>query len=181
MAEHICKVCGTTYPGNRKRCPKCGCPNGDSVPAYLRCKRCGTVMTSRKKTCPGCGQPISPATATVVLLPPDAEKTTRRRIVIWCTVTLTVLIICIGEFFIVKQLYAGYAYRHSLELWNTPGSIDANRKTPDPVYNEPTVTDVPDSLIDTLINARNDIPEEERHERDAATETGEPQDTLMYQ
>jgi len=55
--------------------------------------------------------------------------------------------VAVGEIFVVSRLYQQETYRESLQLWNTPENIDANRRSPDPVYEEPAAPEVPDSLF----------------------------------
>lgn len=145
--DNICKVCGTHYAANVRRCPRCGCPRGGTAPAYLRCKRCGTVMPSSRKTCPGCGQQVTPQTAAGVLLPPDWAKRTRRRR--WGFIAgVAVLAAAVTvEAFVVKAVYSNITYSRSLHLWNSGGSIEANRRAPDPVHQE-VETAAADSLTD---------------------------------
>lgn len=152
-AETICKVCGEHYPAKQRKCPKCGCPKGGNKPAYLRCKRCGIVFTSRREKCPGCGQRITPQTAAGVLLPPGEAARRRRTIVHWCIAVVVLLLILITEGFLVKSIYANIAYRESLQLWNCGGSVEANRRAPDPIYEEPVAPEASDSLTDSAAAA----------------------------
>ena len=55
-----------------------------------------------------------------------------------------------GETFLVKSIYANVTYRECLDLWNCGGSVAANKRTPDPVY-EGTIEETP---VDTLIDIR---------------------------
>lgn len=134
--QTTCRVCGTTYAATFARCPRCGCERGGTKPAFLRCKRCGTVMPSSRHTCPGCGLDVSPHTATGVLLPPGwaAEgRRQRRRLVVGAVVLVVLLIV---EAFVVRAVFSHVTYSESLHLWNSGGSIEANRRAPDPVYQE---------------------------------------------
>lgn len=147
--EHICKVCGTHYPVKKSRCPKCGCHDGETVPAFLRCKRCGTVFPSKHKECPACGQIVSPQTATGTVLPAGYAKRERR----WRTgliiAAAATLLVVLGELFLVRVIYANVTYHESLRLWQSGGSIEANRRAPDPVYEEPVIPEIPDSLFNS--------------------------------
>lgn len=147
MDENICRVCGTHYPGRKAKCPRCGCPRGGTVPAYLRCTRCDTVLSSRHKTCPGCGQTISPSTARVAFLPPRRPGSGRRAAIAWTVGIVAAVAVLAAEAFIVEGIYANRAYNRALDLWDCGGSIEANRREPDPVYEQPAAPEVPDSLF----------------------------------
>jgi len=151
--ENVCKVCSHHYPADVRKCPKCGCPQGGNKPAYLRCKRCGTVFSSRRQTCPSCGIHVSPQTAAGILLPPGEAERHRRAIVRWSVAAVALLLLLIIEGFVVKNVYANLAYRESLHLWNCGGSIEANRRAPDPVYEEVVTPSVIDSLFQEVANA----------------------------
>lgn len=145
--EHICKVCGTHYEQRKSRCPKCGCRHDETVPAFLRCKRCGTVFPSKSKQCPACGQSVSPQTATGTLLPAGYERRRRRTRTSYILATAVLLLLLVGEGFLVNAVYANITYHESLRMWQTGGSIEANRRAPDPVYEEPVLPEIPDSLF----------------------------------
>ena len=77
MSEnHVCRVCGTTYPPSQASCPRCGALPGTARPAYLRCRQCGAVFPSSCTLCTACRQVVSPRTASVVLLS-DVPQTLR--------------------------------------------------------------------------------------------------------
>lgn len=77
MSEnHVCRVCGTTYPPSQTSCPRCGALPGTARPAYLRCRQCGAVFPSSCTLCTACRQVVSPRTASVVLLS-DVPQTLR--------------------------------------------------------------------------------------------------------
>lgn len=168
MNQTKCKVCGQVYPESQPNCPRCGCPQGATVPAYLRCKRCGTVLSSRHRTCPHCGQAISPQTATVVLLRdvpaspsapsaarparrtprPAASQSRGRQWLRWSGGVAAALVVLVAEGFLVKTIYANITYRECLDLWNCGGSVAANRRAPDPVYEDTVEETLSDSLAD---------------------------------
>lgn len=170
MSQTTCKVCGRIYSADQKSCPRCGCLQGATIPAYLRCKRCGTVLPSSQRNCPKCGQPISPQTAGVVLFrdlagkPSAAASATplnqgkpkrpstpiskRQRIWRWIGGIAAALLVLVGETFLVKTIYANVTYRECLELWNCGGSVAANRRAPDPVYEDTVEETTTDSLAD---------------------------------
>lgn len=140
MDENICKVCGTRYPATERRCPHCGCRTGAAVPAYLKCRRCGTVMPSARKRCPGCGDTISPATATAIPLS-DVPQKPRRNSTWWkwALAIAGVIILLTGEALLVRTIYANITCRESLRMWDCGGSVEANRRNPDPYYGDVTL------------------------------------------
>ncbi len=133
MSEYTCKVCGMNFPEKQKTCPRCGCPKGETVPAYLRCNRCGTVMPSKHETCPDCSLDISPQTATACMLPPE-EPGNRRKQKIWRNIAIGILlVVLVGEFFLVKTIYTETSYSNAIELWGEEVAIDKNRRAPDKI------------------------------------------------
>ncbi|MBS7408343.1 MAG: hypothetical protein SOU82_05940 [Alloprevotella sp.] len=146
-----CKVCGTEYPDKKSQCPRCGCRKGETIPANLKCKRCGTTFSSRHKTCPACGIVVSPTTAEVAFLPPSNAKAKMKQRLIWGALWLGLVLVCIGEAFLVKAIYARSAQNTAKELWEANDRIEDNRREPDPIYKQPVVEDTPDSLINDLI------------------------------
>ncbi len=79
----------------------------------------------------------------------------------WKIVLLTVVAIgvLVGEYFLVAMCYANVTYHESIRLWDSAGSIDANRRQPDPVYQEPVATEVSDSTFDALLSGEGAVDE----------------------
>lgn len=72
----------------------------------------------------------------------------RRKKLLWAASIAAVALLLTGETFLVKSIYANVTYRECLDLWNCGGSVAANKRTPDPVY-EGTIEETPvDSLND---------------------------------
>lgn len=72
----------------------------------------------------------------------------RRKTLLWAASIAAVALLLTGETFLVKSIYANVTYRECLDLWNCGGSVAANKRTPDPVY-EGTIEETPvDSLND---------------------------------
>lgn len=67
----------------------------------------------------------------------------------WTLGIVAAIIVLTGEGLLVKTIYANVTYRECLDLWNSGGSVAANRRAPDPVY-EDTTTD--DQAIDSLLD-----------------------------
>lgn len=155
MADNTCKVCGEQYPAYLKKCPRCGTARNSKVPAWLCCSRCGAFMSSRRRTCPDCGQVISPRTATVAFLPKRKPGQRWRTAAIWGGAVVVAAGLLAVEGFLVEKAYAHDAYQRAMELWDCGGSIEANRREPDPIYEqeveEPRVAQTTDSLFDSLV------------------------------
>lgn len=82
------------------------------------------------------------------------DKSRNRRRLRICLYLLLVAAVATAEYFAVAAVYGNMAYNEVMRLWDCGGSIEANRRTPDPIYHEPVLPDVPDTLFD-------DFPEEE--------------------
>jgi hypothetical protein len=169
--EYLCTVCHTPYAASAGHCPRCGCRRGENVPAFLRCKNCRTIFAAHRKACPGCGQKNTPQNATGVFLPTGYDYRCRQQRRRYLIAAVIVAAVAVGEIFVVSRLYQQETYRESLQLWNTPENIDANRRSPDPVYEEPAAPEVPDSLF-TIDGATHHA---EKQDADADMET----DTLF--
>lgn len=134
-----CKACGHEYADNLKNCPHCGCAKDAS------CPRCGTVMPARRKECPGCGLAITPQNARPARQPrrrtPARPKLQPRQILVRSVAALLLAGLLAGEGYLVAGFYRQQAYRHTMELWNCGGTVEANRRTPE----------LPDSLFDNLM------------------------------
>lgn len=85
---------------------------------------------------------------------PKNDPQRRKRMLRTLLFTLLVAAIGTGEYFAVYAAYENMARRKALQLWDCGGSIEANRREPDPTYVEPVLPDVPDSLFD-------DFPEDD--------------------
>lgn len=151
-----CKACGHEYADNLKNCPHCGCAKDASCPPYVSCPRCGTVMPARRKECPGCGLAITPQNARPARQPrhrtPTRPRLQPRQILVHSVAALLLAGLLAGEGYLVAGFYRQQAYRHTMELWNCGGTVEANRRTPDPVYRETETPELPDSLFDNLID-----------------------------
>ena len=167
MSEnHVCRVCGTTYPPSQASCPRCGALPGTARPAYLRCRQCGAVFPSSCTLCTACRQVVSPRTASVVLLS-DVPQTLRpqhpvqpvvqpaprpvqqrpaaprknsshiRRLLIIAGIAVAFVLSVVVESIVVRRAYAGGAYAECMTLWNTGGPISDNRRVATPSHRAP--------------------------------------------
>ncbi|GAY30093.1 hypothetical protein, partial [Prevotella sp. MGM2] len=74
-----------------------------------------------------------------------------RQILVRSVAALLLAGLLAGEGYLVAGFYRQQAYRHTMELWNCGGTVEANRRTPDPVYRETETPELPDSLFDNLM------------------------------
>lgn len=105
---------------------------------------------------------------------PDSRKRNRKaggrkRLLRTSLYVLLVACLATGEYFAVAAAYGNMAYRETLDLWNCGGSIEANRREPDPTYVEPVVPDVPDSLFDEFPESEDIIDMDSGNEDNGAT------------
>ena len=144
-----CKRCGTVLPSSLRNCPQCGqgiSPKTASVVLFRELANGQGGQTG--------GRTPSDATNSQKATKSNAPKRAaqpadkRRKTLLWAASITAVALLLTGETFLVKSIYANVTYRECLDLWNCGGSVAANKRTPDPVY-EGTIEETPvDSLND---------------------------------
>ena len=82
---------------------------------------------------------------------PARPRLQPRQILVRSVAALLLAGLLAGEGYLVAGFYRQQAYRHTMELWNCGGTVEANRRTPDPVYRETETPELPDSLFDNLM------------------------------
>lgn len=107
--------------------------------------------------------------------PPKSRAQRRRRIVRTFLCVVLVAVVAAGEYFAVYMAYENMERRKALRLWDCGGSIEANRREPDPVYVEPVMPDVPDSLFEELPEQA-DIEDFSADADDTEIEEAEPEE-----
>lgn len=154
-----CKHCGTVLPSSLRNCPNCGqgiSPRTAGVVLFRELtggqngqaeggipngagNRQGAARNTRPKGNAAESKKSKRATR------PSSRG---RRALLWTGSVAAAALLLTGEAFLVKGIYANSTYRECLDLWNCGGSVTANKRTPDPVY-EGTIEETP---VDSLIN-----------------------------
>ena len=84
-------------------------------------------------------------------MPKSNPNKKKSRIGLYVLYSICFVLFLVVEGLITSAIFYNISYRETLTLWNCGGSVEANRRAPDPTYTPPPMPEeVSDSVFDEM-------------------------------
>lgn len=84
-------------------------------------------------------------------MPKSKPNNNRKRIALYVLYSVCFVLFLVVEGLVTSAIFYNISYRETLNLWDCGGSVEANRRAPDPTYTPPPEPEeVTDSIFDEM-------------------------------